>query len=57
MKTALIGMLVLSGAEARDKGMLRNKTRNNLKKIGRVENKAVQAEDVMFWMRDLQMGR
>jgi hypothetical protein len=57
MKTVLIGMLVLSGAEARDKRMLRNKTRNNLNKMGRVENKAVQAEDVMFWMRDLQMGR
>lgn len=55
MKTSLIGMLAL-GVEARDRSMLRNKARN-YNKVNKVENKAVQAEDVMFWMRDLQMGR
>lgn len=56
MKTALLlfalGSVPVS-VDARDR-MLRNKSSHNKK---RFQKKAVQAEDVEFWMRDLQMGR
>lgn len=55
MKTALslfaLGSLSVS-VDARD--MLRNKSRRTKKQF---QNEAVHAEDVEFWMRDLQMGR
>lgn len=55
MKSAIIGLFALGGVEARDR-MLRKNSRN-YNKTNKDDNKAVQAEDVMFWMRDLQMGR
>jgi hypothetical protein len=54
MKTTLLMLAIGNTVYAHAKRMLRNKNRFN---VDQSEFKAVQAEDVVFWMRDLQMGR
>jgi hypothetical protein len=52
--TVVAILAILGAGEAREKKMLRLTGRG---RMGAAENKAVQLEDVMFWMRNLQMGR
>ena len=58
--STLVPMFAVLGSvlttEARQKKMLRNKIDGN-NKMNRVANDAVQIEDVMFWMRHLEVGR
>ena len=51
---AILGSVLIT--EARQKKMLRNKIHGN-NKMNRVANDAAQIEDVMFWMRHLEVGR